>query len=148
MPSTGGKTKKKNSSENLLGKVYNSGNWTQGRFNSFITSTLRSGARRWPPKYETLNLAKTEKKVNTKTGRIAQHYTCNGCGGEFTAKDVQVDHIEPVVDPNTGFISWDVFIERLFCERSNLQVLCKTCHLLESNLEKQEKKNASNQSKL
>lgn len=129
-------------------KEWNGGTWTEGRYRSFITSTLRSGARRWPPKYETLNLAKTEKKVNTKTGRIAQHYTCNGCGGEFTAKDVQVDHIEPVVDPNKGFISWDVFIERLFCERNNLQVLCKTCHLAKSNLEKQEKKNASNKSKL
>jgi hypothetical protein len=29
-----------------------------------------------------------------------------------------------------------------------LQVLCKSCHLLKSNLEKKEKKNASNQSNL
>jgi 5-methylcytosine-specific restriction endonuclease McrA len=131
-----------------VGSERNSGQWSEGRYRSFITSTLRSGARRWPPKYLTLNEAKTEKKINTKTGRIAQHYTCNGCLGEFTAKDVQVDHIEPVVDPVKGFISWDVFIERLFCEKENLQVLCKSCHLLKSNLEKKEKKNASNQSNL
>ena len=28
--------------------------WTQGRINGFITSVLRSGMRRWPPKYQTL----------------------------------------------------------------------------------------------
>lgn len=41
---------------------------------------------------------------------------------------MQVDHIKPVVDPNTGFTSWDDFIERLYCEKENLQVLCTTCH--------------------
>lgn len=122
---------------------WNSGNWTEGRYRSFITSTLRSGARRWPPKYETLALAKTEKKVNPKTGRIAQHYLCNHCCKEFTAKEVQVDHIMPVVDPEEGFVSWDVFIERLFCERDNLQVLCTGCHKIKSNLEKKYKKNAN-----
>lgn len=131
-----------------MGTDRNSGLWTEGRYRSFITSTLRSGARRWPPKYETLNQAKTEKKVNAKTGRIAQHYLCNHCNKEYTAKDVEVDHINPVVDPTEGFISWDVFIERLFCEKENLQVLCKGCHLIKSNLEKQEKKNASNKSNI
>jgi 5-methylcytosine-specific restriction endonuclease McrA len=124
-------------------KEWNGGAWTEGRYRSFITSTLRGGARRWPPKYETLNLAKTEKKVNSKTGRIAQHYLCNHCNKEFPAKDVQVDHISPVVDPNKGFKTWDVFIERLFCERDNLQVLCTSCHKIKSNQEKQEKKNAN-----
>jgi hypothetical protein len=78
--------------------------WTEGRIRSFITSTLRAGSRRWPPKYTTLNNAKTEKKTNEKTGRLAQHYKCNGCKKEFTSKDVEVDHIKPVIDPKKGFI--------------------------------------------
>ena len=123
--------------------TYNNGSWTEGRWNTFITSALRAGARRWPPKYLTLNSAKTEKKVNTKTGRVAQHYLCNSCGGEFPAKDVQVDHIEPVVDPNKGFVSWDVFIDRLFCEKENLQVLCTTCHKAKSKQEKEVRTNAN-----
>jgi len=41
---------------------------------------------------------------------------------------VQVDHIIPVIDPATGFTTWDAFIERLFCDRDNLQVLCTSCH--------------------
>lgn len=122
---------------------YNGGNWTEGRFNSFITSTLRAGARRWQPKYDTLNASKTEKKTNIKTGRLAQHFRCALCDNEFTQKDMEVDHIKPVVDPTKGFQSWDVFIDRLFCEAPNLQAICKGCHLKKTNLEKQEKKNAN-----
>ena len=117
--------------------VFNGGNWTEGRFNSFVTSTLRAGARRWQPKYETLNEAKTEKKVNPKTGRLAQHYRCASCKQEFTAKDVQVDHIKPVVDPKKGFTTWDDFIDRLFCEKKNLQVLCVGCHKEKTKKERQ-----------
>lgn len=124
-------------------KEWNSGNWTEGRYRSFVTSTLRSGARRWPPKFETLNAAKTEKRVNSKTGRLAQHFLCNGCGEEFPAKDVQVDHINPVVSPSKGFKTWDDFIDKLYCEKDNLQVLCLACHKKKTADEKQEKKNAN-----
>ena len=119
-----------------MGREFNNGQWTQGRFNSFITSTLRSGARRWAPKFTTLNNAKTEKKTNIKTGRLAQHYACSLCGQEFTAKDMEVDHISPAVDPIDGFISWDVFIDRLFCEAHNLQAICKGCHKIKSGIER------------
>ena len=110
--------------------------WTEGRIRSFITSTLRAGSRRWPPKYTTLNNAKTEKKVNEKTGRVAQHYKCKKCKNEFTSKDVEVDHIKPVIDPKKGFVSWDDYIARLFCDETNLQVLCKTCHKIKTDKEK------------
>ena len=115
---------------------FNGGNWTEGRFNTFVTSALRAGARRWPPKYETLNNAKTEKKINEATGRLAQHYRCEMCQQEFTQKDMQVDHISPVVDPLKGFESWDKFIDRLFCEANNLQAICKSCHKEKTKQEK------------
>lgn len=102
--------------------------WTEARRRSFIISVLRSGTRRFPPKYECLNAAKTEKKKNKKTGRLAQHYKCNSCQKEYVATEIQVDHIEPIVDPKTGFTSWDSFIERLFCPIDNLQCLCLGCH--------------------
>ena len=109
--------------------------WTEGRRRAFITNALRAATRKWPPKYETLNDAKTEKKINPKTKRLGQHYLCNACGNDFPSRDVQVDHIEPVVDPSTGFQSWDIFIDRLFCDRGNLQVLCTACHKLKTSEE-------------
>lgn len=110
--------------------------WTEGRIKGFIVSVLRSGARRWPPKYNTLENACVGKKVNDKTGRIAKHYTCNACKKEFTSKDVEVDHIISVVDPIIGFVDWNTFIERLYCPAENLQVLCKVCHKLKTKRER------------
>ena len=116
---------------------FNGGKWTEGRFNTFVTSALRAGARRWPPKYETLKAAQTEKKTNPKTGRMAQHYRCQICEKEFTQKDMQVDHIKPVVDPKKGFTTWDDFIQRLYCEASNLQAICTSCHKIKTKEEKE-----------
>jgi len=96
---------------------------------------LRNGSRRWPPKYTTLNEAKTEKKINLSSGRVAQHFMCNQCKKDFPQKLVEVDHIQPVVGIS-GFTTWDSFIQGLFCDRDNLQVLCKTCHSIKTKKEK------------
>ena len=111
--------------------------WTDARHKAFIVSVLRSGTRRFPPKYQTLNEAKTEKKINKKSGRLAQHFLCNQCKEDYPQKDVEVDHIIPIVSPATGFTTWDDFIKGLFCDASNLQVLCKTCHLTKSKKERE-----------
>ena len=120
--------------------MHNSGEWTDARFRSFITSALRAASRRWPPKYKSLKEAFVGKKVNAKTGKIAMHYKCVTCDGIFVAADVQVDHIHPVVDPKKGFISWDVYITRMFCEIEGLQVMCKPCHKEKTTQEKLERK--------
>jgi 5-methylcytosine-specific restriction endonuclease McrA len=102
----------------------NGGRWTEGRYKGFITSALRSAMRRWPPKWDALREAFTCTKKNNKTKRLAKHYKCATCKKEYTSTNVQVDHIIPIGSCK----SWDEFIERLFCEKDNLQVLCKLCH--------------------
>lgn len=114
--------------------------WTEGRLRSFITSTLRGGMRRYPPKWQALKAAFVGKKINPKTNRVSMHYKCNGCKKDFPSKEVEVDHIKPVVDPVKGFVSWDEFISRLYCKVSNLQVLCKTCHKKKTDKEKLKRK--------
>lgn len=98
---------------------------------------LRQGTRRWPPKYQVLNESKTEKRINPKSKRLAQFYLCAACAGEFPAKEISVDHIEPVVNPVTGFVSWDEYINRMFCDKDNLQALCMTCHKIKTKEEKE-----------
>lgn len=115
--------------------------WTKARRHSFIVSVLRSGTQRYPPKYLTLNEAKTEKKINQKSGRIAQHFECNACHNDFPAKDVQIDHILPVVGRD-GFTTWDSFINQLYCSKENLQVLCTECHSIKTKQENKERKDA------
>ena len=119
--------------------------WTPGRRNAFIMSVLRSGTRRWPAKWDVLEIAKTEKKVNPKTGRLAQMYLCASCSGEFTSKEVEVDHIHPVV-PLTGFIGWDDVIERIFCSADKLQVLCTVCHKKKTKEENKKRKDLADSS--
>lgn len=122
----------------VINKPYNGGSWTEGRFNSFIKSTLRSGSQRWPPKYKALNAAKQGKKINEASGRLAEHYKCAACQGSFPAKNIQVDHIYPVIDPNIGFTTWDDVIKRMFCEQEDFQILCRECHLEKTKSEKQQ----------
>ena len=110
--------------------------WSEGRIKSFIVSVLRAGARRWPPKYETLAEACIGQKINIKSGRLAKHYKCNACKKEFPAKDVEVDHISPVVHTTEGFLDWNEFIKRLYCGKENMQVLCKLCHKIKTKEER------------
>ena len=114
--------------------------WTPGRLKSFITSTLRGGFRKFPPKYETLKAASIGKRMNLKTKRMSEHFTCNMCKKAFPAKEVNIDHVEPVVCPYTGFVDWNTFISRLFCDGGNLQVLCSPCHDIKTAEERIDRK--------
>lgn len=49
---------------------------------------------------------------------------CQRCGSIVDKNNKQVDHIIPV-EPSS---SWDEYIQKLFCDVSNLQCLCLTCH--------------------
>ena len=113
--------------------------WTTARKRNFLVSLLRSGTRRWPPKYEALANAYIETRINPKSGRLAKHYQCAICSGAFTSTSMEIDHIKPVVGAE-GFTTWDSFIERLFCPVENLQAVCKTCHKEKTKREAAERK--------
>lgn len=128
-----------NQSSGKSPKTFNGNQWTQARFNSFIKSALRSASVRWPPRYTVLSEALVGTKTNVKTGRMAKHYKCNRCKGEFPSKEVEVNHIIPVI-PVTGFVSWDDVINRMFCEKDGFEVLCKPCHRLVTTKENEERR--------
>ena len=90
---------------------------------------------RWGP------INSVKKKAWVERGK----YLCAGCNQVVPLtlngkKNVFVDHIESVVDTQEGFQGWDVFIERLFCEEENLEVLCSDCHSKKSSEEREERK--------
>ena len=116
-------------------KPRNSGQWTEARFNSFIKSTLRRATMRWGP------INQTKKAAWVERGK----YLCAECNEVVPLtinkkKNVFVDHIKAIIDPVEGFVSWDKCIDRMFCEVSGLQVLCKDCHDLKSAEETQIRK--------
>lgn len=108
--------------------------WTEGRERTFIRSALRSAFMRWPPRFDALKSSQTGVKVNKKTKRDAMHYRCAQCTKEFPQRDVQVDHIDPVVADE--WKSWDEYIARLLVTADELQVLCKKCHAAKTKQER------------
>lgn len=116
-------------------KTRASGTMTEAAFISFVKGHLRRASRFWKPISDTIKNARVRKGI----------YLCNGCKQEVTAsivvdgkrvKNVFCDHINPVVDPETGFSGWDSFVNNLYCELDNLQLLCKSCHDHKSKTER------------
>jgi len=109
-------------------KTRNSGQWTEARYRSFIISALRKVSSRWGPKNEAKREARHYEKLPNENGRLVFHSKCAGCGALVPETTAAVDHINPVVDPAVGFVNYDVYIERMYCEKEGFQVLCKPCH--------------------
>lgn len=70
--------------------------------------------------------------------RQKKEYQCAVCGQWFIQKLIQVDHIIPVGE-FTKDEHWATFGPGLFCSRDNLQIICKPCHKIKSNKEKQDR---------
>lgn len=85
-------------------------------------------------------LTSPERNAVKKQARVGRGvYRCKGYkrrSHKVSAKEVCVDHIEPVVNPSTGFTTWDELVDRLFVTEDKLQVLCKECHKQKSKDER------------
>lgn len=93
--------------------------------NTFVKGLLRRGTFHWRARTEAMTNARVER------GR----YKCAHCEELFGPKEVDLDHRFPVVDPKTGWVSWDDYIARLFCPADQFDVLCKQCHSNKTILE-------------
>ncbi len=71
-----------------------------------------------------------ERKEVLANARVSRgKYTCAICkGSNFGPKEIQLDHILPVISPHDGFVDWNTYIERLFCSADGWQVCCRVCH--------------------
>jgi hypothetical protein len=87
------------------------------KFRAWLMSALRKASRFWSPARECLTKARVTRGI----------YKCNLCSSQVGPKEIKVDHIDPVI-PVEGFKDWDEVINRLFCEESGYQAICKTCH--------------------
>jgi 5-methylcytosine-specific restriction endonuclease McrA len=109
---------------------------SEAAFWSFIRSALRQKSRWWKPiSVCKLNARRDYKGVNK---RQKYEYQCKSCKSWNIEKNINVDHIKPAGSLNTAE-DLPGFVERLFCEQDNLQVLCTTCHDKKTLKEKQSK---------
>lgn len=102
------------------------------KLKKFIIPLLRRGSYRWPERNECLKAARVERGL----------YKCSNCEQIFKSKEVQIDHVEPVVPLKVTEEgqTWDSYITRMFCEVSGYQILCTTCHTMKSAVEVQTRK--------
>ena len=108
----------------LKEKTRNHGTMTEAGFWGMIRSALRKYSMYWKPiKAKKEQNRKPYKGLNKRQKWI---YICECCGGQFPEKQIDIDHII-----ECGSLTKETageFIERMFCEIEELQVLCKTCH--------------------
>jgi len=102
----------------------------------FAILALRKSSYRWIPREEARRLAKI--------GR--NQYKCSDCSKIFGRKDTKIDHINPVV-PVSGWVGFDSYVDRLYCETIGFQVLCKDCHSKKTKIENIERKRLRNLTK-
>ena len=110
------------------------------KLKAFVINSLRRAMFRWIPRSVALDSAlTTEGDFNIKKDkdRSKKKYICAHCNGIFRSKEINVDHIDPVVNPDEGFVGFDKYIERMFCNVDGFQVLCKECHDAKTYLETQ-----------
>lgn len=100
------------------------------QFNGWMRNTLRRAFFRYWERTKALQAARVDRGL----------YMCATCKKVDKILGHRIDHIDPVVDPKVGFVNWDVYIARLFCPASNLQLLCGACHDLKTDKERQERK--------
>ena len=107
-------------------KTRANGKWTEARYFAFIRSALRRASSKWPVKFDVKNEGRRKKPLHTH-GRHRFEYQCNECNRWFPDKEVAIDHINPAGTLRT-YEDLPRFVETLFCEKDNLQILCHGCH--------------------
>lgn len=110
--------------------------WSDSRYWSFIRSALRRAWSKYPVRFQVLQEVRKPYEGDDK--RTKWVYPCADCKQWFKTKEVEVDHIESAGSLKS-YEDLAGFCKRLFCEKDNLRVLCKSCHKKRTQ---EERKNA------
>ena len=112
-----------------------SGDGSKSSYEAWKRSAIRGALRQaWKLSPQLKEIYKLNRIEYTKGGRNRVDYACAICGLHFSQKDTQVDHIDPVGStPGSRmaepWLTWDMFIDRMFCDLDNLRIVCKPCHV-------------------
>lgn len=103
---------------------------------SAIRSALRRAFSRSPVVREVLLESRREvpkfNKDGSRSKKNSVQYQCQTCGEWVSSTKVSIDHVNPVVPPDGSFDpkdpDWNMYIKRLWCDKSNLAPICHSCH--------------------
>ena len=108
--------------------------------NAAIRGALRRVFARSPLVVEKMQESRREVPRYLKDGSRAKRdwvqRQCEVCLSWVGSTKIAIDHKEPVVSVDTGFVDWNEFIARLWCAKENLQRICSVCHDQKSQTER------------
>lgn len=82
------------------------------------------------------------KHTDASRPRVSKWAFCTECGLIDAAYKHQVDHISPIVATTETLedLTWDELVNRLWCDESNLKLICIPCHKEKSKQENKERR--------
>jgi len=108
--------------------------------NVVIRGALRRAFARSPVVQEAMQASRKEEPRYNKDGsRHKRNWVkrqCQVCDQWVPTSKIAVDHIDPVVSVDEGFQDWNIFVDRLWCAKDNLQRICDDCHQKKTNAER------------
>lgn len=103
---------------------------------TWIIQRLRRLSMKWPPRNRVKKANRREyfktKVDGSQYNKPNFEYQCAACKDWFADKDTCMDHVIPVIEVDQDSVSeeefYGIFVTGLFCEETNFQILCKSCH--------------------
>lgn len=98
---------------------------------SMIKKTIRMTFLRYSPVYQEA----LQEALSMQKGPMGgNRFHCRSCGDIFALKDIEVDHIVCVAEKaaRVKLNSLEGYYKAIWCDVSNLQVLCKSCHAIKT----------------
>ena len=56
----------------------------------------------------------------SRSKKDAVQYLCNVCKEWVSSTRISVDHIDPVISVDDGFVDWNTFVAKVFCAHSSV----------------------------
>jgi 5-methylcytosine-specific restriction endonuclease McrA len=116
---------------------------------NWIVQRLRRMSLKWPPRNNVKKANRREyyktKKDGSKFSKPNFEYQCNICKKWLPDSQIQLDHINPVVDPeDSNLYTEEEFIGKfaisLLCYEDNYQIACINCHKMKTKKENKNRK--------
>lgn len=101
-----------------------------------IKGALRRVFSRSDLRRSILDEAVVEHTDSTRT-RVKTWVKCSECGKLDAKSNMDVDHQEPVIplESTLEHMTWDELVDRLWCDKKNLAILCESCHSCKTSAE-------------
>lgn len=109
---------------------------------NLIKGAIRRVFSRSELRREALKTSIVSGHVDTSRKRVKTWCKCAECGELDAVSNMECDHRIPIIQLSKTLTdySWDDIVNRVWCDPSNLQIICVTCHRKKTLGEQQQRR--------